>query len=264
METIRSNTPGTAASQSLSRLRATFGEEVYVRQGNAYRLTSHGERVIGGIRTIVKRWNESLQAVQGFDPSESAMRFNVACVGHSALPDFVQLQADLREQAPGARLDLQVPLYNAVDFQLLRAGRLDVLCASAPPPADARDMRHELLCSHALTHVLLSKSHPRVGDRISLAQDLAEDHVVAHYRNIERNFLDQALRQHLSPTKVNIAALGNMVPHLHWHLVARFEGDSQFPAPIWAPAQREPAPDALAVLSSKLPALDQALASTFH
>lgn len=186
-----------AASQSLSRLRAAFAQEVYVRHGNAYRLTSHGERVIGGIRTIVKRWNESLQAVQGFDPSESALRFNVACVGHSALPDFVQLQADLREQAPGARLDLQVPLYNAVDFQLLRAGRLDVLCASAPPLADARDMRHELLCSHALTHVLLSKSHPRVGDRISLAQYLAEEHVVAHYRNLDaasRSPLDAALQ----------------------------------------------------------------------
>lgn len=185
-----------AASQSLSRLRAAFGEEVYVRHGNAYRLTLHGERVIGGLRAIVKRWNESLQAAQRFDPSECALRFTVACVGHSAWPDFVRLQADLREQAPAARLDLQVPLYNAVDFQLLRAGRLDVLCASAPPPADARDMRHELLCSHALTHVLLGKSHPRIGDSISLAQYLAEEHLVAHYRNLDagsRSPLDAAL-----------------------------------------------------------------------
>ncbi|HVL45049.1 MAG TPA: HIT family protein, partial [Acidovorax sp.] len=32
--------------------------------------------------------------------------------------------------------------------------------------------------------------------------------------------VEQALRQHLSPTKVNIAALGNVVPHLHWHVIA--------------------------------------------
>ena len=49
--------------------------------------------------------------------------------------------------------------------------------------------------------------------------------------------VEQALRQHLSPTKVNIAALGNMVPHLHWHVIARFDWDSHFPAPVWAAAQ---------------------------
>ena len=50
--------------------------------------------------------------------------------------------------------------------------------------------------------------------------------------------VEQALRQHLAPTKVNIAALGNMVPHLHWHVIARFDWDSHFPAPVWAAAQR--------------------------
>lgn len=52
--------------------------------------------------------------------------------------------------------------------------------------------------------------------------------------------VEQALREHLAPapTKVNIAALGNMVPHLHWHVIARFDWDSHFPAPVWAAAQR--------------------------
>ena len=50
--------------------------------------------------------------------------------------------------------------------------------------------------------------------------------------------VEQALRHHLSPTKVNVAALGNMVPHLHWHVIARFGWDSHFPSPVWAAAQR--------------------------
>ncbi|CAN7252632.1 HIT family protein [Acidovorax sp. LjRoot129] len=50
--------------------------------------------------------------------------------------------------------------------------------------------------------------------------------------------VEQALRGHLSPTKVNVAALGNMVPHLHWHVIARFDWDSHFPSPVWAAAQR--------------------------
>jgi diadenosine tetraphosphate (Ap4A) HIT family hydrolase len=59
------------------------------------------------------------------------------------------------------------------------------------------------------------------------------------------NTVELALRQHLQPHKINLAALGNMVPHLHWHVVARFTWDSHFPAPVWAPAVREV--DALAV-----------------
>ncbi|MBL7089871.1 HIT family protein [Acidovorax sp.] len=68
--------------------------------------------------------------------------------------------------------------------------------------------------------------------------------------------VEQALRQHLSPTKLNIAALGNMVPHLHWHVIARFDWDSHFPSPVWAAAQR-PSPAAQeAAVAELLPALE--------
>ena len=50
--------------------------------------------------------------------------------------------------------------------------------------------------------------------------------------------VEQALRQHLQPTKINLATLGNLVAHLHWHVIARFDWDSHFPAPVWAAAQR--------------------------
>ena len=73
--------------------------------------------------------------------------------------------------------------------------------------------------------------------------------------------VEQALRQHLSPTKVNIAALGNMVPHLHWHVIARFDWDSHFPSPVWAAAQR-PCPAAQeAGVRALLPALEAQLQS---
>ncbi len=71
--------------------------------------------------------------------------------------------------------------------------------------------------------------------------------------------VEQALRQHLAPTKVNIAALGNMVPHLHWHVIARFDWDSHFPAPVWAAAQRPGPADQEAAVHALLPALESAL-----
>jgi diadenosine tetraphosphate (Ap4A) HIT family hydrolase len=50
--------------------------------------------------------------------------------------------------------------------------------------------------------------------------------------------VEKVLREQLAPTKVNLAAFGNVVPHLHWHVIARFDWDSHFPAPFWAPALR--------------------------
>ena len=50
--------------------------------------------------------------------------------------------------------------------------------------------------------------------------------------------VEQALREQLRPTKVNLASLGNMVAHVHWHVIARFDWDSHFPSPVWAAAQR--------------------------
>ena len=50
--------------------------------------------------------------------------------------------------------------------------------------------------------------------------------------------VERVLREQLQPTKINLASLGNMVPHLHWHVIARFDWDSRFPGPIWAPARR--------------------------
>ena len=46
--------------------------------------------------------------------------------------------------------------------------------------------------------------------------------------------VEQVLREHLQPTKINLASLGNAVPHLHWHVIARFDWDSHFPGSVWA------------------------------
>lgn len=46
--------------------------------------------------------------------------------------------------------------------------------------------------------------------------------------------VEQVLREQLKPSKINLATLGNMVPHLHWHVIARFDWDSHFPDSVWA------------------------------
>lgn len=46
--------------------------------------------------------------------------------------------------------------------------------------------------------------------------------------------VEAALRTALAPHKINLASLGNMTPHLHWHVIPRYQDDALFPRPIWA------------------------------
>src|SRR5215467_7555048 len=68
--------------------------------------------------------------------------------------------------------------------------------------------------------------------------DLAEadrSHVMRVVLDVEK-----ALRKLLRPDKVNLASLGNAVPHLHWHVIPRYRDDSHFPNPIWGMTVRPP------------------------
>jgi diadenosine tetraphosphate (Ap4A) HIT family hydrolase len=51
--------------------------------------------------------------------------------------------------------------------------------------------------------------------------------------------VERALRQTLAPAKINLASLGNMVAHVHWHVIPRFNDDPHFPQPIWGARQRD-------------------------
>ena len=73
--------------------------------------------------------------------------------------------------------------------------------------------------------------------------------------------VEEALRAHLAPTKINLAALGNQVPHLHWHVIARFAWDSHFPGPVWAQPLRARAPAHEAELLARRAALEQDMAA---
>jgi len=46
-------------------------------------------------------------------------------------------------------------------------------------------------------------------------------------------------RRCLEPDKMNLASLGNLTPHLHWHVIPRWRDDRHFPGPVWAPARHD-------------------------
>ena len=71
--------------------------------------------------------------------------------------------------------------------------------------------------------------------------------------------VEEVLSEQLQPRKINLASLGNVVPHLHWHIIARFDWDSHFPAPVWGPPVRSAATEQLQALEDKLAAVNAAI-----
>lgn len=71
--------------------------------------------------------------------------------------------------------------------------------------------------------------------------------------------VEAAVREVMAPHKVNLASLGNMVAHMHWHVIPRYTDDSHFPSPVWAGAVRGAVAEQLARRVALLPALRLAL-----
>ncbi len=69
----------------------------------------------------------------------------------------------------------------------------------------------------------MSEVPPEIKLEIYDLLDIVEKEMIAYY----------------DPKKINIASFGNYMPHVHWHIMARFEKDSFFPEPMWGTKQRE-------------------------
>jgi diadenosine tetraphosphate (Ap4A) HIT family hydrolase len=77
--------------------------------------------------------------------------------------------------------------------------------------------------------------------------------------------VEEAVRHVMHPDKMNVAALGNMVPHIHWHVIPRFKDDVFFPGSVWSQRVQELSANALDArkqLSKALPAAIKASIAT--
>lgn len=78
---------------------------------------------------------------------------------------------------------------------------------------------------------------PRVADAVELIDlDAAQRHALTD--EIDR--VSHTLLKVFRPRKLNIAAIGNMVPQLHVHVIARYEEDPAWPRPVWGTAAALP------------------------
>lgn len=74
-------------------------------------------------------------------------------------------------------------------------------------------------------------------DHVSEMTDLDPDSRIALMQVVL--LVEAALRRALEPEKINLASLGNVTPHLHWHVIPRFLLDRHYPNPIWGKPLRD-------------------------
>lgn len=63
---------------------------------------------------------------------------------------------------------------------------------------------------------------------------------------------ESAIRTIYHPDKINLASFGNVVPHLHWHVIPRWNDDRHFPQPVWGTPQRVNSPTRALVSNARL------------
>lgn len=82
--------------------------------------------------------------------------------------------------------------------------------------------------------VILVPRRPAIREMIDL--DLRDRAML--YREIDA--VSEAMQRLFKPLKLNVAALGNVVPQLHVHVIARYETDAAWPKPVWGLGERVP------------------------
>lgn len=115
-----------------------------------------------------------------------------------------------------------------------------------------------LLCEMKLSRLLLMNDArfpwvilvPRRADMREII-DLSEEDQVKLFAEMQTVL--KAMRAAFHPQKLNLGAIGNMVPQLHIHFIARFEADVAWPKPVWGFGMAEPyAPEAAAAVRAKI------------
>ncbi|HVR82571.1 MAG TPA: HIT family protein [Luteimonas sp.] len=77
--------------------------------------------------------------------------------------------------------------------------------------------------------------------RLPVARELVDlDQAQRHALSDEIDRAGRALRDAFQPFKLNVAALGNLVPQLHVHVIARYEHDPAWPSPVWGRVAARP------------------------
>jgi DNA-binding transcriptional LysR family regulator len=163
-----------ALSAALARLRTLFGDPLLLRTSGGMLPTSKGQELVAPVRLVLAEIGRIVQQPGTFDPAGAERTFTIAASDYVEFAILPRLVDYLEAQAPRARLAVRPMDFGAVG-RSLEAGEVDlgILGAGfAPPSVRSRPLFVErFVC-------VVRNGHPRVGERLTLDEYCALDHVL--------------------------------------------------------------------------------------
>lgn len=206
-----------AMSHSLARLRALFGDPLFVRSGVHMRPTPRAEALAGDIRAALEHVESALMAPADFRPEATKQTLRLSASGDVQFALLPSLLAIVRERAPRLRIDISdLPARDRLPRELA-SGDLDL--AIGPLERGSTTLRRRRLLDTRIV-AIASTNHPRIRGRISLEQYLREGHVaIGGVRPNGALPSPDALLKREGFHRRIVARVGN--PEVALHLVAR-------------------------------------------
>jgi DNA-binding transcriptional LysR family regulator len=178
-----------AVSNALARLRAAFGDPLFVRAGRGVAPTPKAQTLIAPVREALTRLRSGLDPASAFHPGTADRAFNIASRDASSSVIIPRLAKRLEKAAPGVRLHCHVVERHDVPLELA-SGRLDFafdLAVLARPELDSAPLFSDRwVCA-------LRKDHPNAKRKLSLKAFLGLRHLVTSSRRQGRTVVDEAL-----------------------------------------------------------------------
>ncbi|MGR2948276.1 LysR family transcriptional regulator [Vibrio vulnificus] len=202
-----------AVSKALARLRDIYDEPLFNRSPSGVEPTSFAVDIYPAMLTAFKNFTSTLSASSEFEAKVSNRIFSIACVSVASYELMPQLLKQTRQHAPNISLEVH-PLFTEDYESDLRLQRYDLIIDMAP--RGWTTLKVEPIFSERLM-VVCCADHPRIADACSVAQFLAEEHVVVSRWHARKSLMSAEDIADLAQRKIAYRASGalEMLPVIH-------------------------------------------------
>ncbi|MCG6304623.1 LysR family transcriptional regulator [Vibrio vulnificus] len=202
-----------AVSKALARLRDIYDEPLFHRSPSGVEPTSFAVDIYPAMLTAFKNFTSTLSASSEFEAKVSNRIFSIACVSVASYELMPQLLKQIRQHAPNISLEVH-PLFTEDYESDLRLQRYDLIIDMAP--RGWTTLKVEPIFSERLM-VVCCADHPRIADACSVAQFLAEEHVVVSRWHARKSLMSEEDIADLAQRKIVYRASGalEMLPVIH-------------------------------------------------
>jgi DNA-binding transcriptional LysR family regulator len=189
-----------AVSHALNRLRALFGDPLFVRSPRGMTPTPTALDVAPAIRSILEQVEGVLLAGQLFDPSASSRQFVLGLSDYAAIVLLPGLTRRIEREAPGISLVIR-NTSRGVGLAMLEDGSVELVAGNFPEPPFY--LREELLYEEDFVCAVRS-DHPILAGSIDLERYLSLRHLHVSTKGESRGYVDALLRERGMKRKVTV------------------------------------------------------------